>query len=184
MRSSKVGLLDIAGGLESQARKRAAAGGALAKRLVFSVSRFDHRSLIFQKRRDLQTPWFSMNEILLWPVDSRYNYNMEPVTKTHIDSVPGRCGGKPCIAGTRIRVWDIYVWHELNGQSAAEISTAYPQVSVAAVHAALAYFHDNQEEIRQQMQEGKDFVEQLRATSGPGLLESLRGRDAKDTLPS
>jgi uncharacterized protein (DUF433 family) len=30
----------------------------------------------------------------------------------YIESKPGVCGGKPCIAGTHIRVREIYVWHE------------------------------------------------------------------------
>ena len=38
-----------------------------------------------------------------------------------IESRPDKCGGRPCIAGTRIRVQDVYVWHELQGQTADEI---------------------------------------------------------------
>jgi uncharacterized protein (DUF433 family) len=33
----------------------------------------------------------------------------------HIEITPGVCGGKPRIEGTRIRVQDIYVWHEAQG---------------------------------------------------------------------
>ena len=51
----------------------------------------------------------------------RDNSRMEPVTPKHVESEPARCGGKPCVAATRIRVWDVYVWHELQGQSAEEI---------------------------------------------------------------
>ena len=46
-------------------------------------------------------------------------------TKTlndHIVSTPGVVGGKPRIAGHRITVEDIMVWHELMGQSADEIA--------------------------------------------------------------
>ncbi len=56
----------------------------------------------------------------------------------HIESVPGKCGGKPCIADTRIRVWDIHVWHNLRGQSPEQIVAAFPQLSLADVYAALA----------------------------------------------
>ncbi|WP_333364954.1 DUF433 domain-containing protein [Microcoleus sp. herbarium14] len=34
------------------------------------------------------------------------------VIKEHIEITPGICGGKPRIAGHRIRVQDIVVWHE------------------------------------------------------------------------
>jgi len=46
-----------------------------------------------------------------------YNRSMEPTIQKHIESREGVCGGKPCIAGTRIRVWDIYVHHEIRGMS-------------------------------------------------------------------
>ena len=32
------------------------------------------------------------------------------VTAAHITQTPGVCGGAPCIAGRRIRVYHIYVW--------------------------------------------------------------------------
>ena len=58
--------------------------------------------------------------------------------REHIEMDPAKCGGKPCIAGTRIRVWDIHVWHNLRGQSPEQIITEFPQLSLADVHAALA----------------------------------------------
>lgn len=103
---------------------------------------------------------------------------MEPVTLKHIESHPAKCGGKPCVVGTRIRVWDVYVWHELQGQAAEEIVHQYPQLSLAAVHAALAYFWDNQAEIRRQMKESEDLAARLQAAAGPGLLDRLRDKDA------
>ena len=55
---------------------------------------------------------------------------------------PDVLGGKPCIAGTRIRVQDIYQWHELQGKSPDEIVSSFPQLTMADVYAALAYFWD------------------------------------------
>ena len=71
------------------------------------------------------------------------------------------CGGKPCIAGTRIRVQDIYVWHELQGISADEVVSQYPQISMADVYAALAFFWEHREEIRGQMAEESAIVEAM-----------------------
>ena len=34
------------------------------------------------------------------------------IIKEHIEITPGICGGKPRIAGHRIRVQDIVIWHE------------------------------------------------------------------------
>ena len=78
--------------------------------------------------------------------------------------------GKPCVAGTGIRVWDVYVLHERQGKSPDEIVAAFPHLSLADVHAALAYYWDNKDTIDQQMKEADEFVEQLKSTAGPGPL--------------
>jgi uncharacterized protein (DUF433 family) len=95
---------------------------------------------------------------------------MEPALAKHIESHPDRCGGKPCVAGTRIRVWDVYVWHELQGKSAEEIVTNFPQLTLGDVHAALAYYWDNRESIEREMKEAEHFVAGLKAKLGPGPL--------------
>lgn len=102
----------------------------------------------------------------------------------HIESVPGRCGGKPCILGTRIRVYDIYVCHELRGQSAEDIVKDFPQLTLADVYAALAYYHDHRTEIDAQMQAGEELVRQMKAKQGPSRLDRyLRGEDSQDAMP-
>lgn len=37
---------------------------------------------------------------------------MEPVITEHIEITPGICGGRSRIAGHRLRVQDIVVWHD------------------------------------------------------------------------
>jgi len=86
----------------------------------------------------------------------------DPPLNSHIESTPGVCGGKPRIANTRIRVQDVVIWHERLSLSADEIATKYPQVSLADVYAALAYYHDHRAEIELQMQQGEQLVEELR----------------------
>jgi uncharacterized protein (DUF433 family) len=93
-----------------------------------------------------------------------------PVLDNHIECTPGVCGGKPRIAGHRIRVQDIMVWHELQGLSADEIVAQYPQLSLGDVYAALTYYHDHREEIRQSMKEDEEFVKQLQAKT-PSKLQ-------------
>ena len=89
---------------------------------------------------------------------------------------PAKCGGKPCIAGTRIRVWDIHVWHDLQGQAPAEIIASFPQLTLGDVYAALAYYHDHRDAIQAQMQEAEKLVERMKAENGPGLLDQVRNR--------
>ncbi len=109
----------------------------------------------------------------------------EPVLAQHIETTPGVCGGKPRIAGTRIRVWDVYVWHELQSRAPEQIVHDFPQLSLADVHAALAYFWDNQKHIRGQMQQAEDLVARLKGENDGGLLQRLKAKDASgDGLPS
>lgn len=103
----------------------------------------------------------------------------------HIEIRPEVCGGKPCIAGTRIRVQDIYVWHELQGISADEITSRYPQVNMSDVYAALAYYWDHRDEMQRQMADETAFVEQMRQKHISPLKQKLTGTDASDDpLPS
>ena len=95
---------------------------------------------------------------------------MEPIITKHIQATAGLCGGKPCIAGTRIRVQDIVVWTE-KGQSPEEIINGFPQLTLANVHAALAYYHDNRDEIERQMQEAEAFAEAMRTKGGPHIVD-------------
>lgn len=78
--------------------------------------------------------------------------------------------GRPCIAGTGIRVWDVYVLSERQGKTPDEIVAAFPHITLADVHAALAYYWDHKAEIDQQMKEADEFVERLKAAGGPGPL--------------
>lgn len=87
----------------------------------------------------------------------------------HIDSVPGRCGGRPCIAGTRIRVLDIYVWHMVQGMTADEIVTHVSGITLADVHAALAYCYDHRAELREEFDEERRQFELL-SESAPSKL--------------
>ena len=113
------------------------------------------------------------------PPEFAYHWVMEPTAQKHIESREGVCGGKPCVAGTRIRVWDIYVHHEVRGMTPDEITAQYPELSLADVHAAMAYYWDNREAIDKQMKDADEFVDQLKAATGLGPLERrLRGMDS------
>ena len=64
---------------------------------------------------------------------------MAKVITERITKSPGIQGGKACIAGHRIRVMDIVIWHEDLSMSPDEIVAAYPALTLSdVVHAALA----------------------------------------------
>ncbi len=105
---------------------------------------------------------------------------MEAVISEHIEITPGVCGGKPRIAGHRIKVQDIVIWHERLGLSPDEIVSQYPTISLADVYAALAYYHDHLAEIREQIREGEAFVRELQAKTPSILQQKLRNRNVRD----
>jgi len=101
---------------------------------------------------------------LYWPMLT-YNYLMEPnIEKCHIAITPGTCGGKPRIAGTRIKVSLIYLL-TVDGMSPDDIVAAYPHLTLADVHAALAYYFDNVEAINNEIRDDDLYVEEFRRRS-------------------
>jgi uncharacterized protein (DUF433 family) len=70
------------------------------------------------------------------------------VSKEHITKTPGVCGGRACIAGTRVRVMDVVANHVHAGRPVEEVAEMFcVPITVADVYAALAYYHDNRDEI-------------------------------------
>lgn len=78
-----------------------------------------------------------------------------------IEQTPGIRSGKPRISGTRICVSDVVIWTE-QGRSPDEIVCKFPQLSLAGVHAALAYYHDHREAIDRQIAESEAFADDTR----------------------
>ncbi|MEI6637784.1 MAG: DUF433 domain-containing protein [Planctomycetota bacterium] len=89
--------------------------------------------------------------------------------KCHIESTPGTCGGKPRIAGTRIRVQDIVFWTE-EGRSPDEIVRSFPHLTLADVYATLAYYHDNRIVIDEHIRDDDAAASRLKAEDGSGFL--------------
>ena len=88
---------------------------------------------------------------------------------------PDICGGKPRIAGHRITVRNIAVWHDHLGWSADEIASEY-DLKLADIYAALAYYFAHREEIAQSIREGKAFVEEMRRNTPSKLEKKLQGK--------
>ncbi|TRV43430.1 MAG: DUF433 domain-containing protein [Microcystis panniformis Mp_MB_F_20080800_S26D] len=68
----------------------------------------------------------------------------------HIEITPETCGGKPRIAGHRIKV------------------------QLADVYAALSYYHDHLEEIRQQITDDDTFAKEMQAKTPSLVQEKLK----------
>ena len=103
---------------------------------------------------------------------------MAGVIREHIEIVEGAGGPKPRIAGHRIRVQDVAVWHEKLGMSPDEIVHQYPTITLADVHAALAYYWDHRDEIETAIAREHALVEELRRTNLSLLQEKLNRRSS------
>jgi uncharacterized protein (DUF433 family) len=87
---------------------------------------------------------------------------MTSISVEHISKTPGVCGGKACIAGHRVRVLDIATLYEGAGLTPQQIVERLPTITLADVHAAIAYFLDHREEIEAESQRAHEVAEQYR----------------------
>jgi len=86
----------------------------------------------------------------------------------------GICGGKARIAGHRVRVLDIVTWTEHQGMSADEIISHVTTLTLADVHAALAYYFDHIDETQEEMRAERAFVEEIRRSHSSQIDSKLR----------
>lgn len=87
-----------------------------------------------------------------------------------IEITPGVAGGKPRLAGHRITVQNIALWYEWMGRSVEEIASEY-DLTLAEIHAALAYYYAHQQEIDQAIRDSAAFAESLRSRTPSKLLK-------------
>lgn len=109
-----------------------------------------------------------------------------PVISEYIAVKPGFCGGKPHIAGHRIKVQHVAAWHERMGMSPDEIVATYPTLTLPEVYAALTYYHAHRDEIDADIRADEEFAAELKAKSGASKLQkTLAERHAADNpIPS
>lgn len=100
---------------------------------------------------------------------------MDHVVSQHISKTPGVCGGRACIAGHRIRVMDIVVWHEMRGMSARDIAEEFPGISLADIYAALTYYFDNRAEIEEDFRHDVQWAEWMTANVPSKIPAEARG---------
>ena len=71
--------------------------------------------------------------------------------------------GRPCIAGTSLRVTDVAIAHLFHERTPGQLASDYG-LTLAQVHAALAFYYDHkpelEEDIRQQLAQARAYREQ------------------------
>jgi uncharacterized protein (DUF433 family) len=88
---------------------------------------------------------------------------------THVDASRPR----PVIAGTDIKVSQIALAYEHLAMSPDEIADAHPHLTLAQIHAALAYYYDHQDQIRDELNRDEELVAVLRNQYPSRLTEKL-----------
>jgi uncharacterized protein (DUF433 family) len=94
------------------------------------------------------------------------------VARARIVQTPHILGGKPRIAGHRISVQDIVIWHEHMGLSSDTIAAKY-DLALDDVNAALQYYMDHSDEIEKSIQADAAFVAESRRQQ-PSILKARR----------
>lgn len=74
--------------------------------------------------------------------------------------------GRPVLAGTGVSIQRVAGWYKL-GMTAEEIAENFGHLSLAQVHAALAYYHANRDEIEGYIEDEESEARRLEEeTSG------------------
>ncbi len=92
---------------------------------------------------------------------------MTSILYQHIAIDADVCSGLPRIVGTRVRVMDIVLLHN-RGRSPEEIIDSYEHLTLAQVHAALAYYYDHKVEVDAAFERDIALVDEFRKNH-PGL---------------
>ncbi len=108
------------------------------------------------------------------PVPAR---SVEPIDHPHVRRTPGVCGGKPIIRGTRIKVSHMVTYRNRMGYTPERIQGDFPQLTLAQIYGALAYYFDNRRDIDAQMAD-EERVEDEMSRGHTSILEGKRDGDS------
>jgi hypothetical protein len=82
----------------------------------------------------------------------------------------------------------VAIWHERMVTSPDNIVSSTPTITLSDVHTALAYYYENRQRIDDDIEEGREFVEEMRDKAGPTRLQELlkarKANGSDDSLSS
>jgi len=80
--------------------------------------------------------------------------------------------GVAMIAGTRTKVVEVVLDRLAHHWDADEIQRQHPYLSLAQIYAALAYYHDHQDEVDREIAERLEHVERIAASQLPSVVRA------------
>ena len=92
-------------------------------------------------------------------------------TKTTYEHIYLNQDGIPLIAGTTMKVIELVLDYRAYGWSPEELHFQHPYLSMGQIHSALAYYWDHQETLDEDVERRMHFVDDLRRSAAPTLLE-------------
>lgn len=95
-----------------------------------------------------------------------------PTDIKYIVTDPDIYGGRPIVAGHRIAVIDMAVWTQ-QGMTPEQIAAEYP-LTLAEIHAALAYYYDHKSELDAQLTTDEARLAEYAANDHSPMMEQLR----------
>jgi len=108
-----------------------------------------------------------VEEIIMAEVGTKTEY-------VHIVRTSGIVGGEPRIAGRRIRVRDVVAARDLGGLTPEEIAASvYPELTLAEVYSALAYYEDHRDEIERATRRESPLIRRF-LKAHPQLVRDVR----------
>jgi uncharacterized protein (DUF433 family) len=106
---------------------------------------------------------------------TRTSRNKPTPDKAEIVRTPGTCGGRPRIAGHRIRVADVIDIRDTLGQSPEQIARDY-QLSLEQVQLAITYYEEHKTEIDDEIRENEEALNRI---VNPPIPRRRRSSDSR-----
>jgi uncharacterized protein (DUF433 family) len=92
---------------------------------------------------------------------------MSTVAHPHIEITSD---GHARIRGTGFKVRMLAEEHLITGADAMELQRGHPHLTLSQVYSALSYYYDHKDEFDREIEELREFAEQMRAQQGESLL--------------
>ncbi len=94
------------------------------------------------------------------------------MTETRYEHIMLTEDSVPMIAGTKMKVVELVLDHIAYGWSPEELHFQHQDLTMGQIHSALAYYWDHQEELDQNIEEGLEFIEEVKRNNKPTRLAS------------